>query len=410
MNQFTSIAKSINKSCLCKTLDRSVLTKNLEDQTEIRDLLQERPGLFSETALFISQDELEKMKKVIESIEILIQGSQFKAEVLKAPLHNQELKGVFMGYDFHLTEEGPKLIEINTNAGGAYLNFLLAKAQVACCKDSLTAVDLEKVEDKFFDIFCREWKLVNKNLELKTIVIMDEQPAKQYLYPEFKLFRDLFIAKGIDAYIADPSELDYRDNALWIDNKKVDLIYNRTTDFYFVSDVYSGIRTAYSKNEVIITPNPYHHAVYANKENLEVLTDRNKLMALGSSESMLNSIIDGIPRTIKVTDANRNELWEKRRKFFFKPVAGYGSKATYRGDKITLKVWNEISKADYVAQELSPPGIRMIEKDGEQFELKNDVRVYTYNGEILLLASRLYSGQTTNFRTAGGGFAAVFII
>jgi D-alanine-D-alanine ligase-like ATP-grasp enzyme len=34
---------------------------------------------------------------------------------------------VFFGYDFHLTDDGPKLIEINTNAGGGLLNaYLLA--------------------------------------------------------------------------------------------------------------------------------------------------------------------------------------------------------------------------------------------------------------------------------------------
>jgi len=69
-----------------------------------------------------------------------------------------------------------------------------------------------------------------------------------------------------------------------------------------------------------------------------------------------------------------------------------------------------MAKSSYVAQELTPPGIRLIENDGKQIELKQDVRAYTYNGEVLLLASRLYMGQTTNFRTEGGGFAPVFII
>ncbi|MER9685145.1 hypothetical protein [Mesorhizobium sp. M0139] len=40
-----------------------------------------------------------------------------------------------MGYDFHLDDDGPKLIEVNTNAGGAFLNALLAKAQKACCSE-----------------------------------------------------------------------------------------------------------------------------------------------------------------------------------------------------------------------------------------------------------------------------------
>jgi len=41
---------------------------------------------------------------------------------------------------------------------------------------------------------------------------------------------------------------------------------------------------------------------------------------------------------------------------------------------------------------------------------KTDIRLYTYDGQILLTAARLYQGQTTNFRTPGGGFAPVFVI
>jgi hypothetical protein len=41
---------------------------------------------------------------------------------------------------------------------------------------------------------------------------------------------------------------------------------------------------------------------------------------------------------------------------------------------------------------------------------KVDVRLYTYDGRLLLAAARLYQGQTTNFRTEGGGFAPVFFI
>ena len=56
--------------------------------------------------------------------------------------------GVFMGYDFHLAADGPKLIEVNTNAGGAFLNALLAKAQRACCTEVEAA--LGKIRDRPF--------------------------------------------------------------------------------------------------------------------------------------------------------------------------------------------------------------------------------------------------------------------
>ena len=41
--------------------------------------------------------------------------------------------------------------------------------------------------------------------------------------------------------------------------------------------------------------------------------------------------------------------------------------------------------------------------------MKVDVRNYVYDGNVQLLAARLYQGQTTNMRTAGGGFAPVFM-
>ena len=41
--------------------------------------------------------------------------------------------------------------------------------------------------------------------------------------------------------------------------------------------------------------------------------------------------------------------------------------------------------------------------------MKVDIRNYTYDRQVQLLAARLYQGQTTNFRTPGGGFAPVFV-
>jgi hypothetical protein len=40
--------------------------------------------------------------------------------------------------------------------------------------------------------------------------------------------------------------------------------------------------------------------------------------------------------------------------------------------------------------------------------MKFDLRAYAYAGEVQWTAARLYQGQTTNFRTPGGGFAPVY--
>jgi hypothetical protein len=52
---------------------------------------------------------------------------------------------------------------------------------------------------------------------------------------------------------------------------------------------------------------------------------------------------------------------------------------------------------------------RMMAKGDTALVLKFDVRNYVCNGQVQLLAARLYQGQTTNFRTPGGGFAPVYV-
>ena len=104
-----------------------------------------------------------------------------------------------------------------------------------------------------------------------------------------------------------------------------------------------------------------------------------------------------------------SSIWACRNRFF-KPAGGYGGKAAYRCDKLTKRVWREILAGDYVAQALVPPSERMVDVEGIHTDLKLDVRAYAYAGKIQLLAARLYQGQTTNLRTAGGGFAPVFVI
>ena len=47
---------------------------------------------------------------------------------------------------------------------------------------------------------------------------------------------------------------------------------------------------------------------------------------------------------------------------------------------------------------------------GVEQDLKLDLRNYVYQGTVQLVSARLYQGQTTNFRTPGGGFAAVFSV
>lgn len=416
------IARGLNKDCACSTLDNSLLEKEFSRHPEMKafyqDLQLTRPHLFSNTSVFLSQKDFENLGHFSHLLEKTIQHPNFQAEVLKhaPPIAQKEsgLRGVFMGLDFHLSDEGPRLIEINTNAGGAYLNLLLARAHVSCCKEMNELVhptgQFDQLEDEFFNMFLQEWNLQRPDRPMQTIAIVDDEPSAQYLYPEFVLFQKLLSRQGIQVLIADGSQFDFDGKTLSYRGISIDLIYNRLTDFYLADEKHISLRQAYEADAVVLTPNPRHHALYAHKANLTILSDAEKLKNFGLSSEEQQLLLTTLPKTILVTESNADKLWSERASWFFKPVCGFGSKATYRGDKLTSRVWGEIKTSAYVAQRLIPPSKRIVKVGEATSDLKKDIRLYTYAGKVQLMCARLYEGQTTNFRTAGGGFAPVLIV
>jgi hypothetical protein len=319
-----------------------------------------------------------------------------------------------MGYDFHLGQSGPQLIEVNTNAGGGLLNAALAQAQFACCEEVAAILPgvhpAPTLEQDFVDMFREEWRAERGAAPLARIAIVDEQPPSQFLYPEFLLFRKLFERHGLAAVVCDPAELRFEAGALWHGGARVDLVYNRLTDFGLAAPGNAALRQAWLAGAVVLTPHPRAHALFADKRNLALLTDAAALIELGVDDATRATLLGGIPRTRRVRREEADDLWARRKQAFFKPAAGYGSKAAYRGDKLTKRVFEEILEGDYVVQDLVPPSARRIGTEAEPVELKIDLRNYAYRGRVQLVTARLYQGQTTNFRTPGGGFAPVLTV
>lgn len=242
---------------------------------------------------------------------------------------------------------------------------------------------------------------------MRSVAIVDESPSTQYLYPEFLLFRDLLSRAGLQVVIVAPEELRF-DGSLRVGDATIDLVYNRLTDFYLEAESRAALRRAYEAGAVVLTPHPRGHALYSDKRHLVWLSDGERLQALGVAREVSEVLMRGVPRSVLVSDQNRAELWAERKKLFFKPTRGYGGKAAYRGDKLTTRTWSDMAGREYIAQDLVKPSERTIVVEGQRVPLKLDLRVYVYDGQAQLLAARLYQGQTTNFRTPGGGFAPVF--
>lgn len=406
-----------NLGCFCVTLDSQKLEAEvrhqLQDPSLAAALFSDHQSIFSRTLVFVSERELEGMLEIVSAIEAVSENPSYqKAALAWAPAiaaHTFGPRGVFMGYDFHLSPAGPKLIEINTNAGGAFLNILLAQAQKACCGEAGNArpLSLEDFEDAVWRMFLDEWQLQGRNGHPTTVAIVDDQPSEQYLFPEFILARRFFERRQLEAFILDPSQLAFSDGSLKYQGRTIDLVYNRLVDFSLEQNAHQALRDAYVAGAVVLTPNPRNHALLADKRNLTILSDTAAIGSYGVSPAHAAAVAT-IPRAVIVTTDNADELWSGRKQLFFKPSGGHGGKAVYRGDKVTRSVWAEIIKGNYIAQTVVRPSERRIKLNGEVLSLKLDVRLYTYGGRLLLPAARIYQGQTTNFRTPGGGFAPVF--
>jgi hypothetical protein len=358
-----------------------------------RELLADRPYLFSAATVEVAEADYRRMAALVAAIEQVTVLPGYRDQALdRAPeiaRHEARGSGVFFGYDFHLTANGPRLIEINTNAGGA----LLAAAQAGA-----------KLDDVFVDMFRAE-----REGELKVVAIVDEAPQQQYLYPEFLLCQRLFERHGIEAVICDPRDLMLCHGGLWYEDRRIDLVYNRLTDFTLAAPTNAALRQACLDGVAVVTPHPHAHALYADKRNLVALGDADLLRRWGAATETVEAL-RAIPRTERVAAEHADELWSGRRGLFFKPAGGYGSKAAYRGDKITRRVFEDVLAGDYVAQALVPPSTVLVAANGEMVDLKADIRCYAYRGGVQLVAARLWQGQATNFRTPGGGFAKVVIV
>ena len=146
---------------------------------------------------------------------------------------------------------------------------------------------------------------------LTRIAIVDESLELQYLYPEFVRWQRLFESAGIHTCICAPEALDCDvQGRLSHHGQPIDLLYNRLTDFSLSAPALTQIARAWqhqvtgAKTGSLITPHPAAHALWADKRNLDLLSDPQQLMALGLDAATVDVITACVPRTVLVDAAS----------------------------------------------------------------------------------------------------------
>jgi len=296
---------------------------------------------------------------------------------------------VLMGYDFHLTADGPKLIEINNNAGGLYIGDSRWMPQPAISELS------GSMEQRLTEMFHTDWA---------TIAIMDEDVTGQFMYPEMKAYAELFEKDGRKVVVVSPEDLDLTDEGLFFKDCKIDLIYNRHTDFYLDDEVIAHIRTAYERGQVAINPHPRSYALIGDKTRM-VDWWRDGLLESCVDQNAVETIRAVTPQTRQYSAMDRDQAWAERKQWVFKPAARHGGKGVVLGKGMSRKRFETLDVEETIVQQLVPAST--VEVEGQ--DMKFDVRLYMHGEKLIALAGRAWRGQLTNFREPGSGWVVIAI-
>ena len=359
--------------------------------------------LISPFTLRLPKKILGDAENVVRNLFALREQTEYQSDVQKkvpsVAQRDPGNKSICMSYDFHLDSQGElKLIEVNTNAAFLLMGFYLYGAKNLPLPIPSFSLDLLR------ESWAEEARLAGHKIQ--SIAIVDDAPESQRLFIEFLVYRELFKSFGYEVQIADPKELSLASDGLYLQSKKIDFVYNRTTDFYFENPSSDALRQAYIQNVMTLSPTPFEYSLLADKHRLiEWSLD---LKNNSSNFPNLLNIASHLLEADFVTKDNAIELWSRRKKLFFKPLTSFGSKGTYRGEGISRTYFDQLIDRDNIAQEYCPAQERFFEADGiAPTKLKFDLRFYAYQETIQMVVARLYQGQVTNLKTTHGGFAPV---
>ncbi|MDX9709504.1 MAG: hypothetical protein RBT64_08095 [Trichloromonas sp.] len=366
------------------------------------DVIGSRPA-------FLPRRSFRRMAQLVQCLYRLSRDPAYRAEILpKVPEIARFDPGhdaLMMGYDFHQTAAGPRLIEVNTNAGGWLPALLACHGEAVLNPGKLPPRAGARLLGPFREEFLA-WNGGRPRLPTG-LAIIDEEPNAQFLYGEMAYCRELLEETWkIPVALVDAAELAADDEGVRHAGKQIELIYNRHCDFYLEAPALAGLRAAYRAGKVCLSPNPFAYGLLADKRRLALWSDGEALAELGLAAADRRLLTELVPTSRLLGDLDRENLWREKKDWVFKPVARFGSQGVLLGAKITRGRFGLLDPKETLVQRHVSPS--RTEKDGHP-EMKTDFRLYAYRDRVLGVTARLYRGQVTSLRTPGGGFAPVIL-
>jgi len=229
-----------------------------------------------------------------------------------------------------------------------------------------------------------------------TVAIMDW--AGGGTVNEFEVFKQAFEDNGFKAIIVDPRDVTFREETLYHEDTKIDIVYRRlvTREIIDRSDeIQDFIEGCLSGNVCVI--GPIKSQIIHNKRIFKILHDEETKAFLTEKEVMF------IEQHIPLTKYFEGEEWDidklivNKNDLILKPCDLYASRGVYAGKDFEDEMWREklleCKDEDYLLQEYYTPHrttlLKVTENDIIEYEFNNITGIYMYNEQLAGLYSRV---------------------
>jgi hypothetical protein len=244
---------------------------------------------------------------------------------------------------------------------------------------------------------------------------------------EFRLLRDYFAARGLQAIITTPQELEYDGKHLRRGDFRIDLVYKRVVIHELLAQVDDAhpLLRAFTDGAVCCV-NPFRCKIMHKKAAFELLTDEACAGWFDSSER--DVINESVPWTRRFTErktshrGRRVDLIEHTRThrdaFILKPNDDYGGHGIFLGRSLSASEWDAavafaLADGDYIVQETIDLKTEMFPIfDEESWSLEPmfaDTNPFIFRGRMEGAMVRLSDSPIVNV-TSGGGETGFFVI
>jgi hypothetical protein len=361
------------------------------------------PDEFSVVPLFqvipkATLTEIETFIRVFE--QVTTRPSWQEVVIASAPeiaRHKRTEVCFFSAWDFHLPPgQSPQMIEFNDNGSGLLFAGLANDLYYQLFGLSQNTAlqpppSYAKLTKQIISYVKQEATAFFGHWPQGLFLILEDAEALQTgkFQRELILLRELFRQQGWRAEIAAPGEISWDDGQLYWKGEKVSFVVNRSTDFLWQAEVFSGIGAAYEAGQVYVAPNPFTYATRSNKRLLEQLSLSHWDQELGIQPEERAVLSAHIPETHLLRLDNIEKIAPRKEDFVFKPAQGFAAQGLLASTEVGRSRLRRLLKEgrDYVVQKKIPKS-QLMGKEIDNITLWTDLRVWAYRGQILLLSGR----------------------